>query len=199
MRYALWMKKANIHALDGYTNGHGTQPRTTQIVRVPGCDTFQGRFLLMLIPKHQETILRSQQKISIIFNYLIWLVVWNIFSPIVGMMIQSDFHIFQRGLKPPIRSMILFTTLLSPLSSVLVMFCVFTCTGLGCWPRYYIIFYILFNLFQLFSRLVERSLWLDFNSEKLVLPPFLIPMMVCSSLFWILLIFAHFQFAGVRE
>jgi hypothetical protein len=97
MRYALWMKKANIHALDGYTNGHGTQPRTTQIVRVPGCDTFQGRFLLMLIPKHQETILRSQQKISIIFNYLIWLVVWNIFSPIVGMMIQSDFHIFQRG------------------------------------------------------------------------------------------------------
>ena len=64
---------------------------------------------------------------------------------------------------------------------------------------YYIIFYILFNLFQLFSRLVERSLWLDFNSEKLVLPPFLIPMMVCSSLFWILLIFAHFQFAGVRE
>ena len=91
------MKKANIHALDGYTNGHGTQPRTTQIVRVPGCDTFQGRVLLMLIPKHQETILRSQQKISIIFNDLIWLVVWNIFSPIVGMMIQSDFHIFQRG------------------------------------------------------------------------------------------------------
>ena len=29
--------------------------------------------------------------------YLIWLVVWNI----VGMMIPSDFRIFQRGLKPP--------------------------------------------------------------------------------------------------
>ena len=31
---------------------------------------------------------------------MIWLVVWNmnfIFSPRVGMMIQSDFHIFQRG------------------------------------------------------------------------------------------------------
>jgi hypothetical protein len=33
---------------------------------------------------------------------VIWLVVWKIyFSPIVGMMIQSDFHIFSEGLKPP--------------------------------------------------------------------------------------------------
>ena len=101
MLYALWMKKANIHALDGYTNGHGTQPRTTQIVRVPGCDTFQGRFLLMLIPKHQETILRSQQKISIIFNYLIWLVVWNICFPNSWDDDPIWFPIFSEGLKPP--------------------------------------------------------------------------------------------------
>ena len=31
----------------------------------------------------------------------IWLVVWNIFFHILGIITPTDFHIFQKGLKPP--------------------------------------------------------------------------------------------------
>ena len=32
---------------------------------------------------------------------IFWLVVWNIFSDILGIIIPIDFHILQRGVKPP--------------------------------------------------------------------------------------------------
>jgi hypothetical protein len=48
-------------------------------------------------------IMTSMEYIIYIYNYIYIRHIHLFFSPIVGMMIQSDFHIFSEGLKPPTR------------------------------------------------------------------------------------------------